>query len=469
MLATDMQVDALDFYNERKDEALADIQTVIRFAIFLMLAGTLLSLATSLVTARGIVRFERRLANGRELLRVTLESIADAVITTDRKGIITFVNRTGESMTGCPAAEASGRPLNEVLRLVEDSSRISVESTAAIALRDGSVATSPHSSILISRSKCEFPVEEHAAAIRDEDGAIVGAVLIVRDVTQRHRLESELRVQAAALMETDRRKTEFLSMLSHELRNPLAPISNALQILRRHIDHAPGLRPTVSMMERQVSLMVRLVDDLVDISRISRGKIELRIAPADLVEVLQLAVEGVRPILDSKEHDLRVTLPSQPVTIQADAARLAQIVGNLLSNAAKFTDRRGVVELGVQMVADSVVITVSDSGIGISPQHLPYVFDLYMQADSSLGRSSTGIGLGLALVKDLVALHGGSITVSSPGVGMGSTFVVRLPHHSHSPGSSTEEATTLTCPERPTHVLVVDDDKDALEPHWSAS
>lgn len=463
LLAVGMQPEALDVYNRRKDDALHDIQTAVNFTLFLMMAGTLLALATSLAIARGIIRSERNLADSQKLLRVTLGSIADGVVTTDRLGAVTYLNQAGEALTGWTAAEAMGQPLSVVLELVDESRRTPVESSAVTALRGGGVDVARDPPVLISRSRKESVVEERAAAIHDDDGAIVGAVVIIRDVTQRHRLEQELREQAAALAQADRRKTEFISMLSHELRNPLAPISNALEILRRGIDDAPRLRPAVAMMERQVTQMVRLVEDLIDISRISRGKIDLRMAPVDLSSVLQLAVESVRPLLDSNEHDLTVTLTERPVIIEADPVRLAQIVGNLLSNAAKFTQPHGSIQLKTAIENGAVAISVSDTGIGISPQHLPHVFDLYMQVDSSLGRSGSGIGLGLALVKDLVDLHGGTITASSEGVGKGTTFVVRLPLSSRVALACAREVPVASAPLQSCRVLVADDNRDALE------
>lgn len=452
LLADGLQAEALAVYNDRKDEALRDVQTIIHVAWALLIGGAIIALSTSLVIVSAIVRSEKRLWAHGELLDVTLDSIGDGVIASDTLGRVTFLNRVAESLTGWSRREAEGQPLASVVKIFDGGTRPSAEASG--------IENAP-SRFLVDRSGRECPVDDKSAPIHDKDGQTVGSIMICRDNTERHRLETELRRHLADIAQTDRRKSEFLAMLSHELRNPIAPVQNALQILRLRIAEAPALQPVIAMMERQIGQMVRLIDDLVDLSRISRGKIDLRLEPTDLVAVLQLAAEAVSHLLDGMDHDLAVSLPSEPVIVLGDAARLAQIVGNLLNNAAKFTDRGGRVLLSVDAEEEWAVIRVSDSGIGISEHQLPYVFDLYMQDDSSLQRSGSGIGLGLALVKNLVDLHGGAVTAQSDGLGKGSEFTVRLPrHHAAAAGVPSDEAIPGPAPVR-RKVLVVDDNRDA--------
>ena len=216
-------------------------------------------------------------------------------------------------------------------------------------------------------------------------------------------------------------------MLAHELRNPLAPIRNAVEILRQSGGDEQKVKPATEMMQRQVGQMVRLVDDLLDVSRISRGKIELRKEPVELASVVHHAVEAVRPLCESMDHELTVTLPPQPMYLNADPTRLAQVVGNLLNNACKFTEKGGRIRLTVEQEGEQAVIRVQDTGIGIAAEQLPRIFEMFTQVDTSLERSRDGLGIGLTLVKKLVEMHGGTVEARSAGVGQGSEFVVRLP------------------------------------------
>ncbi|HKB04573.1 MAG TPA: ATP-binding protein, partial [Gemmataceae bacterium] len=228
------------------------------------------------------------------------------------------------------------------------------------------------------------------------------------EVEQRRRLEEELQQRVGELAEADRHKNEFLAMLAHELRNPLAPIRNAVQILRtpgadrRTADHARA------MMERQLQQLVRLVDDLLDVSRIMRGKITLDRQPVDLATVVGRAAETAQPVIDAYGHELVVNLPDQPVVLEGDQVRLAQVISNLLTNAAKYTEKAGHIWLNAETDDDEVVIRVRDSGVGIAPDLLPRVFYLFVQAERSLARSNGGLGVGLTLVKRLVEMHGGA-------------------------------------------------------------
>jgi two-component system CheB/CheR fusion protein len=286
-------------------------------------------------------------------------------------------------------------------------------------------------------------------------------LLAIEDITERSRLEDELRQIAAAMSEADRRKNEFLALLAHELRNPLAPIRSAVQLMQL-TDDPEATTVATGIVERQVDQMVRLVDDLLDVSRISRGTIELRRQRIELGSIVKQAIEDTRPLVKSMGHELTVTLPTEPVFLNADPTRLIQVLGNLLNNACKFTDMGGRIALAVEVVDGAAVVSVRDNGIGIAAEQLPTIFEMFVQADTSMERSVSGLGIGLALVKNMVEKHGGTVDVQSHGLGRGSTFVVRLaimdsPTIAPALGA-TEGGPDLSTAQR---ILVVDDNVDA--------
>jgi signal transduction histidine kinase len=269
--------------------------------------------------------------------------------------------------------------------------------------------------------------------------------------------------KAADLSAADRRKSEFLAMLAHELRNPLAPIRNAVEILQRSGGDERQRKPATEMIHRQVGQVVRLVDDLLDVSRISRGKIELRRETIELASVVHHAVEAARPLCASMDHELTVTLPPLPVYLNADPARLAQIVGNLLNNACKFTEKGGRIRLTVECEGKQVLLRVQDTGIGIAEEQLARIFEMFAQVDTSLERSRDGLGLGLALVKTLVEMHEGTVEARSAGVGQGSEFVVRLPTVAGPPQPPPRPILAAPAPTTACRILVVDDNRDSAE------
>ncbi len=269
---------------------------------------------------------------------------------------------------------------------------------------------------------------------------------------ERMRLVRQLRDQ-------DRRKDEFLATLAHELRNPLAPLRNGLQVLRM-TDDGEDRGLALAMMERQLGQMVRLIDDLLDISRITRNRLELRKARILLSSVVENAVETARPLIDARGHDLKVTLPAEPVYLDADLTRLAQVFWNLLNNSAKYTDPGGHIELSASCRDGEVVVTVSDDGIGLPAESLPGLFTMFSQVEQGLDRSQGGLGIGLALVKGLVEMHGGRVEAASPGIGRGSTFTVHLAaDHARGPASNGTSPTDQPESER-RRVLIVDDNRD---------
>ncbi|HEV8200960.1 MAG TPA: ATP-binding protein [Candidatus Polarisedimenticolia bacterium] len=231
----------------------------------------------------------------------------------------------------------------------------------------------------------------------------------------------------ASLRGADRRKNEFLALLAHELRNPLAAIHNVVNVLRVSGGAADVTGSVFGMLERQVRQMARLVDDLLDVSRITRGRIELRRERLELAPILNQAVHDARALADALEHQLTLTLPAQPIVVDGDPSRLAQAIGNLLNNGCKVMPRGGRLAVTVEREGEQAVIRVRDHGIGIAAEHLPRIFDMFMQVDTSLERRVSGLGIGLTLVRNLVELHGGSVEARSDGVGQGSEFILRLP------------------------------------------
>ncbi len=286
--------------------------------------------------------------------------------------------------------------------------------------------------------------------------------LLFTDITERRHAEAQLRQLAADLSDADRRKTEFLATLAHELRNPLAPIRSGLGVMRLAGDNPAALLKVREMMERQVGHMVHLIDDLLDIARISGGKLELKRERADLKRVLSSAVETSQPLIEAARHHLQVTLPDAPLAIDADVTRIAQVVANLLNNAAKYTPAGGRIDLSVRQDGAMAVIAVSDSGVGIPADSLKSVFDMFKQVERHMDRAQGGLGIGLSLVRRLVEMHGGTVSAASAGAGLGSTFEVRLPlatGDAAAPAPRRQDAATGQL--EGLRILVVDDNVDA--------
>lgn len=402
-----------------------------------------------------------------ERSRTTLSSIGDAVIVTDENGRIANMNHVAENLTGWHSDEAFGLPLEHVFRIVNEETRATVESPAEKALRNGTVVGLANHTLLIAKDGREQPIDDSAAPIKDDSGAITGVVLVFRDVSERREMD-------IALREADRRKDEFLATLAHELRNPLAPMTYSLEILKQE-----GLPPEIlagarEMNERQLHHLVRLVDDLLDVSRISQDKLELRLTDVELASILHQAVEVARPLAQIKNHEIDVQLPGEPIYLNGNATRLAQVFSNLLNNACKFTPPGGRIQLLAERLGGVAKVTVSDNGVGISAEMLPKVFDIFTQADHSIERSQGGLGIGLTLVRRLVELHGGAIVAESPGLGLGSKFSVTLPMHSGTrhefPRDPKPAAVTSGVPNgtgeessEASRILVVDDNQDAAQ------
>lgn len=297
-------------------------------------------------------------------------------------------------------------------------------------------------------------VQNDVELLYDRQGSVCGCVSVCVDMTARKDVEDVLR-------QSDRRKDEFLATLSHELRNPLAPIRNALELLRRAGSDVALRDRALGIAERQIQQLVRLTDDLLDVSRITRNQIELRCERIDLRAVISSALETTAPLSHAAGHHVAVHLPSDPLWVYADLTRLAQAFANILNNAVKFTDRGGYISVSASADTGEAVVTLSDTGIGIDPAKLPSIFDMFVQIEQSTSRPRTGLGIGLALAKRLVELHGGRIEAQSGGLGAGTTFAVRLPMAAAADQS--KSLVDVTRSETPCRVLVAEDIPDAAE------
>jgi PAS domain S-box-containing protein len=400
------------------------------------------------ITARKHVEEELRAS---ELRFRTLASTVPVLIwQNDEQGRNVFVNQYYLDFTGKPFEDVMGVRWHELVHPDDAPAYIADYMDAVRARR-------PWRNLdrLRRRDGQWRWFDNYAQPLFAPDGSYAGHVGASLDITDAVLAEQ-------ALKETDRRKDEFLAVLAHELRNPLAPISNAVHLLR-HPDGRRRADRLVEMLGRQVRQMIKLVDDLLEISRITRDKIELHPQPLLLADVVHGAVETSRPLIDQYRHHLDVRLPDEPLTLYADSVRLTQVLANLLNNAAKYTDAGGSIELAARRDGLDVEIAVRDNGIGIPPGHLPEVFDMFTQAHRAAGRGQGGLGIGLAMVRSLVQMHGGTVEAKSPGAGRGSEFIVRLPLADAHDAAADGETAAGTAPLAGQRILVVDDNQDAAD------
>ena len=402
---------------------------------------------------RDYLEERERHVQAQALLAAIVASSDDAIVSKTLDGTILTWNAGAERLFGFSAREAVGQPITLVIPpdLHEE------ERSILARLRTGE-RLEHFETIRITKDGKRIDVSLTVSPLRDAYGRIYGASKVARDITQRKQAE-------AALRDVDRRKDEFLAILAHELRNPLAPIRNSLHILRLTSPQDAVGEHVGDMMERQVNHMVRLVDDLLEVSRITSGKIELRRERIDLAAVVRSSVETSRPLIEAVGHQLSVTFTPEPLMVEGDPVRLAQVFANLLNNAAKYTDPGGHIWISTGRDGKWAAVSVRDTGAGISSDMLPRVFDLFAQSEHLSERSQGGLGIGLTLVKSLLEMHGGSVEAFSEGPGCGSEFVVRLPLAAV-PAIEVPKARPREVPAPNLHarrVLIVDDNQDAAE------
>lgn len=419
--------------------------------------------AGNVVGASKIVRDvteRKRVERERENFVTVIENSTDFIGMCDLDGLPFFINRAGLEDVGLDSMEEARRTPVVEFFFPEDQPKIMNELFPQV-LETG------HGELEVrfrhfKTGEARWMVYK-VMKLTDADNRPVGFATVSQDITGRKQLEHNLRVLADGLSENDRRKNEFLATLAHELRNPLAPMSNMLEVVKRANGDSEILKRAHETIERQLGQMVRLVDDLLDLNRITHDRLELRRSEVELSSVVQQAVEVARPLMDAAGHQLTIELPDEPIYLNADRARLAQVFGNLLNNSCKYTKAEGVISLSAKRIGDEVVVTVRDNGAGIPPDKLDSIFDMFMQIDRTSHQSQGGLGIGLTLVKRLVEMHGGSVEAKSEGEGMGSEFVVHLPILSKP--SVVLEGGSDGAQEEPTQrrILIVDDNRDSAD------
>jgi len=409
--------------------------------------------------ARDVTK-QRQAEAEREMFATLIENSTDFIGIADLDAVPIFVNRAGLALVGLDDMDAARKLHVRDFFFPEDQARILDEFFPSVAEKGHGAVDVRFRNFKTGDGRW---MAYKVLKLIDDKGQVLGFATVSQDITERRRLEDGLRQLAANLSEEGRRKNEFLATLAHELRNPLAALSNMLEILRRSGPGQAAPPPqAVDGMGRQLSQLVRLVDDLLDLSRITHNRLELRKGPVELGAVIDQAVESSRPLVESMRHELRVVPSPEPIALEGDAARLAQVFGNLLNNSAKYTSPGGKIEVKTERHGKEAVVTVKDNGAGIPPDRLDSIFEMFNQVQGSLERSQGGLGIGLTLVRRLVQMHGGSVQAESAGEGKGAEFVVRLPIHEPLPAASPEPAPARE-PAAARRILVVDDNHDAAE------
>jgi signal transduction histidine kinase/CheY-like chemotaxis protein len=393
------------------------------------------------------------LATAERPYRVMVERMKQGALTLSPAGDVLWANGTFAALAGQPLERVIGARFDTLLAAAGDGM------PAAGLLVDGG----GEAELELARGD-DPPVPVAVSVTEIVDQGTRSFCAIVTDLTHQ-RVHERLRDSERRLREMDRRKDEFLAMLGHELRNPLAPIAHAAELLRREAGELSQRGEwALAVIERQLLHVRRMVDDLLDIGRITRGRVELRRGAVDLAEVVTAAAEGVHPLLEQRGHRLEVVPPATPLWVDGDPTRLAQAVGNLIHNAAKYSAPGGRVRVVLEDDGGDAVVRVEDEGQGISEELLPRVFDLFTQGEATLDRTDRGLGLGLTLVRRIVEMHGGEVSAASPGPGRGSRFEIRLPRLADHPAAgSAERATEPLRPPSGRRVLVVDDNLDAAQ------
>ncbi len=393
---------------------------------------------------------QRRGEETRSLLAAIVAASDDAIVSKTLDGIVLSWNEGAQRLLGYSPAEVVGRSIDLVIppELREEERQILQR------LKQGD-RVDHFETVRVTKDGRRVDVSLTTSPVRDDSGRVIGASIVARDISERKRLDATLR-------EADRRKDEFLATLAHELRNPLAPIRHSLEILLRSEGDPRLFRHATEILGRQLSHMIRLVDDLLDVSRITRDKLQLQKTRVELASVIKHAVEASRPLAERDQQSIDVSLPDEPIYLDADPVRLAQIFSNLFNNACQYTEPGGHIWLTAEREGDEVVLVVRDSGIGMPADQLDGIFEMFTQVEDDSERPRRGLGIGLTLVRRLVRLHGGTVTARSEGRGLGSEFEVRLPvvaaeEHHDEPGPLERPDTSVR------RILVVDDNQDSAE------
>ena len=401
---------------------------------------------------------DRRRAEADRMRLVTLvENSPDFIGICDLGGVPYFVNHAGLQMVGLDSVEQARRQSLTDFFYPDDRARI-VDEFLPSVLEHGRGETEVRFRHFVTAEPIWMTYK--VITLPDGNGRPSAFATVSQDISERKRMETNLRALASELSIADRRKNEFIATLAHELRGPLAPLSNMLEVMKRSVDDRETTLRARDTMERQLSQLVRLVDDLLDVNRITHDRLELREREIELPAIVHQAVEALRPLIDAEQQTLTVDVPEEPPWLRCDPARLAQVFGNLLHNSSKYTPRGGHIALSMTREGNDAVVSVRDNGMGIPPDELETIFEMFTQLERRQERAQGGLGIGLALVRRLVQLHGGSVVARSAGYGQGSEFIVRLPAlDAHA------QAETPAAPQRGAarRVLVADDNADSAE------
>jgi PAS domain S-box-containing protein len=459
--------------NSRFKTVVDDIERELKLDVGLISA---LSILLMIALTHVLRRDARRIRNAAEELAITLHSIGDAVVTTDAQGYVTYLNPIALEL-GQQELPATPRRFLEMFKLIYEKSGEEAPDPIATVLRNGKTIGLANHTALLRPDGSMVAIEDSAAPMLDEDGKVRGVVFVFKDISERRRAEialeraaverersvAELKAADEELKVALRRKDEFLATLAHELRNPLAPIRSAIKLLENEELSIEQQRWGRAVIARQTEHMARLMDDLLDAARIHRGEIALQIERVNLRSIVTEALDVAMPLIERKGHHFELRLPAQPITMMADHVRLSQILSNLLTNAAKYTDPGGRITLSARVEEDRLLISVKDTGVGVAADAIPSLFEMFGQIKSSLDRSEGGLGIGLSLANKLIQLHGGRLSVESRGEGQGSEFIVELPGAMIEREVSDAEIETVEARviKDARLILIVDDNADA--------
>jgi PAS domain S-box-containing protein len=439
-------------------------------------ATSVLSILLLIALTHVLRRDARKIRNTAEELAITLHSIGDAVVTTDAQGYVTYLNPVAADL-GQQELPATPRRFVDMFKLINEKSGAEAPDPIATVLRDGKTIGLDNHTALRRPDGSTVAIEDSAAPMLDEDGKVRGVVFVFKDISERRRAEIALELAAAErersvaelkaadeeLKIAHRRKDEFLATLAHELRNPLAPIRSAIKLLENEDLSIEQQRWGRAVIARQTEHMARLMDDLLDAARIHRGEIALQIDRVDLRSVVTEALDVAMPLIERKGHHFELMMPEHPVSIMADHVRLSQVLSNLLTNAAKYTDPGGRITLSARIDQDRLIISVRDTGVGVAADAIPSLFEMFGQIETTLDRSEGGLGIGLSLANQLILLHSGRLSVESLGEGHGSEFTVELPRAMIKREGSEAEIETVEVRglKDSKLILIVDDNADA--------